>query len=662
MTSSLLSKPASASDSAQEAPVIYAAPYMWQTDNRKRHFTRLPDRHFSRASDVDTLRRSVVLFLKQQDERGSFYSDQDYRGYDKIDDQLGACAALAYILAEDGPDAKIIAALERGVRFQLDHLVWPVPGSRSMRYSRGVLDYDAPSGDWCNNNWCLWGGALTYLHGARFLAPKTAGELRALLVDYWTYVSTFPTRDEGPCHNQFLAYCDIGVLCGQVIGDKKIVQEAVDHYHQRVRKLRIHDRGHWIYTEFNQWDANYGVLSWMALEHLFAATGDPAFEEDAEQMALYFNELVSAGGYIWGGSRREEGGIDEFIHAPVRWAEELGLERLLLPEPSHLWRRLAMDGHYAKVLVHRTDAPLVPRKNKRKLPPTPWHFRTGEASVCLSDDTKLHHASSAGLEIIPAINSLGTGSGLVWEKDGAWKYDLLQVRPPKASQGHRYTDSGPIHLGPISGVASMQRGYVWETRQWWLSSGSSLIWIGQVTTHASPACDRTHFILGNPILTRLAGEPVPVTEVESSEGTKADTQGDAITLASPQFLRFGDVCIGGTAPVSFVRPARDAFHTFPAPGGRHSRESTSSNDLRVLLSETPTQYDCRVSLFFAVELGREKPSLIAQGDLTHWQLKTKLGNFEARQKDGIWSYDLDTGAGPETLPYVGFGFHPSAIS
>ena len=495
------------------------------------------------------------------------------------------------------------------------------------------------------------------MDGTPFLEKGTADELREVMADNWSYVSTFPIRDENPCHNQLLAYCEIGISVGKAIGREAIRTEVLRYYHERLRLLRVYDRGYWIYSEFNQWDANYGVLSWTALENLFAATGDPTFAEDAEQMALYFNELVSAGGYFWGGSRRDEGGLDEFLQAPVRWAFELGLDRLLLPEPAHLWRRLAMDGHYVKGLGHRNDGKLAPRKTKRLLPPRPWHFQKQNCSICLRDDFKLHHLSSAGLEIIPAASTYGFGSGLVWKTAGEWKSDPLHVQPPKSSQGHRYNLAKSIQLPDIVGLASMQRGYMWETRQWWLSAGKSVVWIGQLITHWYPSCERIEFILGNPVLTRAGGEAVPVTEVISAEGIKADTQGDAVDLSSRRFLTFGDVSIGGTAPVSFIRPSEDSFHTFPVTGGRNLRDFDTSNELRVLVSEAPIRLDCRESLFFAIEIGKEAPSLSAHGEPSTWEVETTLGLFRARQSQGIWQYSIESPWGMNQLPETGFGFH-----
>ena len=646
------------STTSNDAPILYKAPFQWKADNRKRGFIPLSARQYSRETDWGTVRRSVDLFLRQQDERGSFYTDEDYRSGDRVDDQIGGAAALAYFLSQTVRNEKIVDALERAVRFHLDHLVCAPSPTRPFRYSRYFIDRDS-SGDWCNTNWCICGGALTLQHGVPYLSKKTAAELRDVMLDNWSYISTFPTRDENPCHNQLLAYCDIGFLLAKATGNKAIFKEVLDYYHERLRRLRVYDRGHWIYSEFNQWDANYGVFAWSALENLFFATGDPAFAEDAEQMALYFNELVSAGGYIWGGSRREEGGLDEFIQAPTQWAFELGLDRLLLAEPAQLWQRLVMDGHYIKGVVHRMEVALRPRKTKRLLAPTPWHFQKGNASVCLQDDAKIHHVSSAGLEIIPVAGAGGIGSGLFWKNEDTWNCDFLHAHPPKASEGHRYNVSKPIELPDVSGLAAMQRGYLWETRQWWISTGQNLLWIGQLITHTFPQCDKIDFILGNPVLTRILGEAAPVTEVESAEGAKADTQGEAVTISSRKFLKFGDLVVGATAPLKFIRPARDAFHTFPVPGARLLREFASSNELRLVLSETPVQLECRESIFFAVELGKETPSLSCRREPLAWNLKTRFGEFDACQTNDIWNYTFATASGRRELPDIGFGFHTS---
>ena len=652
----IASLPGASPVAADNPPVVWVHPRAWKADNRTRRYITLTERDYSRAADFDMLVRSMNLMLKRQDGRGSFHSDEEYHQYDKVDDQLGATSLLAYYLSRTGPHEAIGEALERAVRFHLDHLVFRSP-DRPFRYSRVLIDRDTP-GDWCNTLWCLGSGSTVLRFGTPFLTPRTAADLREVLADCWRFVSIFPTRDENPCHNQLLAYCEIGTRVGDAIGDQTLRPAVLDYYHRHLRRLRIQDRGHRIYSEFGKWDIHYGVLSWIILESFFVVTGDPAIREDADEMALYFNEQVSAGGYYWGGTRNNECGVDEFPHLFTARDAELGFSRLLFPEPSHLWRQMTVDGHGGSGLVGRIETVLPSRETRRPSLPTSWHFQTGDVSVCLQDDSKTHHVSSAGLELISVPSAGGVTSGLRWLKDGVWKEDLLQVHPPGPSERLSYYDSRPIHLAGVAGVTSMQRGFFWETRQWWLSSGNGLLWVGQLITHFSPQCDQIHFVLGNPVVTRVAGRPVPVAEVETEEGTKADTQGEAIIISSPYYLRFGDVFVGATAPLEFVRPAREAFHTFPSPLGHLWRDFTSSNELRLLISKTPQQLETRVSLFFGVEIGRETPSLeISQTPLMS-RVASRLGCFVARQSEGIWHYMLEREAAPEALPSAGFGYRP----
>jgi len=141
----------------------------------------------------------------------------------------------------------------------------------------------------------------------------------------------------------------------------------------------------------------------------------------------------------------------------------------------------------------------------------------------------------------------------------------------------------------VKAAATMQRGYTWETRQWWIGTGDSLLWIGQVISHGTPRFEKMHFILGTPVLTRISNQAVQVTEVENAEGIKADTQGVGVSVSSRKYLKFGDVFVAGTAPLEFARPSKEAFHTFPLPGGCLWRDCTSSNELRLHLSETPRE-------------------------------------------------------------------------
>ena len=561
---------------------------------------------------------------------------------------------LAFLLSLTGPDEVMASALERGVRFQLDHLVL-TNSSQPFPYCPAVIDRQSPYDR--GASWILWGGSLVMRYGISHLSKKTADELREFMGQTWSLISTDPVRSENPCHNQLLAFCEIGILYSRASGRNEITHQVLEYYHQHLRKLRVYDRGHWIYTEFNQWDANYGLLSWMALEHLFAATKDPAFAEDADEMALYFNELVSAGGYYWGGPRYNEGGLEEFIHLPASRAVEMGLDRLLIPAPADEWERLVLDGHYGRVLVLRMDAAVRTPAFARSIPATPWSFSHGNASVCLSNDFKLHHLSSAGLEIIPAIGQQGHGSGLTWCVGGVWKRDLLQLHPPAPSEGLAYGGSKPIKLQGTRGLTSFQRGYGWETRQWWLGTGKGLLWIGHLFSHSGCDCEKMDFVLGTPVLTRRSGQPVPVTEVESVEGEKADTQGDAATISSGKSLRFGDNFVVATAPLQFLRPAKDSFHTFPLKQ-IYPWDCASSNQIRLLLSEEPMFVDCRESLFFAVQIGRDQPVLASQGDKHFWSLKAQTGEFKATLLNRVWNYTFKTFAGQEELPQIGFGFNP----
>jgi hypothetical protein len=348
--------------------------------------------------------------------------------------------------------------------------------------------------------------------------------------------------------------------------------------------------------------------------------------------------------------------MEEFLAVFSKWAVELDLDRLLLPPPSHLWRQLAMDGHWGPGFVKRNAIPLRARETRRALSPTPWHFRSRNASVCLYNDARLHHLSAAGLEIIPAANIQGAGSRLTWLSGNTWKTDPFQVTSPPPSEGHRYYQSKPIQLPDAQGLTAMQRGYTWETIQWWIGTENGILWISQLISHAFLTCDKLRYILGNPVLTQVSNAAVPVTELETAEGIKTDTQGESVSISSGKFLRFGDVFVGATSPLEFGRPSRDAFHTFPLPPGTFLRDFSCSNELRVQLSETPPQVECRDSLFFAVEIGNQAPSLSAHRDPLVWTLKAKSGCFVARQREGIWSYTFETHSGHAELPRIGFRF------
>jgi hypothetical protein len=199
----------------------------------------------------------------------------------------------------------------------------------------------------------------------------------------------------------------------------------------------------------------------------------------------------------------------------------------------------------------------------------------------------------------------------------------------------------------------MQRGYLWETRQWWISSGKGLLWIVQLIPHAFPQCDGIKFLLGNPVVTRLAGQPVPVCEVESAEGIKADTQEGPLTVSSGKYLRFGEAFVGATLPLDFVRPSVDAFHTFPA--GQPWRDFSDSNHITLRVSEESRRWECRESLFFAIQIGGTIPVLEVSAKPGIWKVASESEIFEAGQTQGIWHYTIQGGSGKEEVPSIGFG-------
>ena len=637
----------------EEPPLRWIHPRGWKADNRTRRYITLVERNYSRKNDFDVLRRSVLAMMGQQDERGSFYSDEEYLTGDIVDDQIKAASMLAYFLSRTGPDEKIQQALEKAVRFHLDHLVFRSP-DRPFRYSRFFNDRDT-GGDWCNTLWCLSGGAVLLRYGGPFLTEATMAELQQVMAEFWSFISTFPMRDENPCHNQLLAYCEIGIQYAKAEGKNALVSELLDFYHGHMRRLRIRDRGYNIYSELNQWDSHYGVLSWIILEYLSVETGNPVIAKDAEEMALYFNEQLSAGGYCWGGSRNNECGIDEFPHLFTARKKEFGFERVLFPEPSHLWHRLVVGGHGGSGFGARLETTFPSPETKRTLPPTAWHFQKENASVCLCDDHKLHHLSSDGLELIPVAGTGGLGSGIRWLDRSTWRQDQLQIHPPKSSDGLCFHDANPFQVAKVVGVCSMQRGYLWETRQWWISTGNGILWVVQLIPHAFPQCDEIDFLLGTPVLTRLSGKPVPVSEVESAEGNKFDTQGTAVTVSPRKFLRFGDNFVGATLPLEFIRPFDDAFHTFPLPAGQLWRDTSSSNYLRIRVSQEPKKCELRESLFFAVQLGGMIPSLEVKAGAKMWKVASESELFQARYDNGIWHYSITSGSTTSQLPQIGFG-------
>ncbi|MBC2602720.1 hypothetical protein [Puniceicoccus vermicola] len=625
------------------AGVLYKSPANWPLEEtpegrRDRRFIRLADRPTGFETDFACLERTLHQIVPRQQQNGCFLSSEEILLPDKSDDHLGVAGMLAYYLSltEENPDWN--DALGRGLRYQIDHLCATAPNT-SGRYVRYYLERDSPL-DWCNTLWSLQGLNFVLEFGQPFLPRELYREALELGRDFWEHLTNYPARDENPCHNQLLEYASIGYTYGRISARPKVCQYVLDYYKSVLRKLRIEDSGRWIYTEFNRWCAHYALLSWYALEHLWVESGESLFEEDAMEMAAAFNDRISAGGYYFGGSRRDEPGYETFLYQFWLRGQVFNFDRLLLPEPSDQWRDLIYDGHNGRSLVSEmmlfAKQPSIARTS---LSLSVYTLYRNRCSVRFNENGTSRHISVNGLELIEANLPDSLNSPLLWKQNGNWVEDSILAKPPPPSPLHRY---GRVLGQSFSGVelrATMQRGSDWEIRTWWITDGHRLQGIAHLIAHNAVRSDQVKFVLGNPCLTETEGVVKPVFSVSNSD-CSVNTFGPQQSLRSVDFLRIGDQYIRASTPMQFVRPSEDAFDGFPARNRKLWSKQKDSNRIEIVLSETSKQFHFRESLFVGMEIGGERtpPEVFDKPGI--WTCGGKIGRFEATEVEGNWSYSF----------------------
>lgn len=643
---------------ATDSVAVYAGPANFKLASeaetfRDRQFLRFSDREVGFQSDFHSLSQSITHLVPLQQPNGSFIAPEILPRCDKSDDHLGVAGMLAYYLTlvPDKPEWE--DALSRAIRFQLDHLVWKSKG-RPGSYVRCLINEDS-SLDWCNTLWVLMSVTPILKYSRPFIEKSLYAEIEAFGADIWQYLSQFPVRDENPCHNQLLEYTALGYAYGVSSNRQDVKDSVMAYYKQTLRSLRVKDCGRWIYTEFGRWCPHYSVLSWHALESLLADSGDSTVEEDALEMAAAFNDRLSASGYIYGGSRRDEPGYEEFLYQLWLREKQFGFDRIQMPEPSTQWRNLVYDGHNGRGLASR-----MPHyaKGRPEQPLTdissPYAMRKERCSVHFNEDTSAHQISIRGLEILEANTKLRLAGGLTWRtKDGQWKGDEVIANPPANSQLHHYSQSIAAKVGEFEVHATMQRGASWEIRCWWITDGRLLECFYHFLSHGVTRAEEIRFIIGNPYLAEFEGKVHPIREIRGRTSS-VPTYGGAQSLRSAGPLWIGNQAIVSTHPLQYIRPDERAFDGFPARNGLLWREQEDSNRVDILLVEQPREVFFRESIFTAVQFGDASLLPEVTSSPNTWECRFGLGIFRAAAQESVWKYQFQSAKGTYELPAPSF--------
>ncbi len=649
----------SAVEEPSSAGVLYMSPANWPLEEsdagvRKRRYIRFSERPNGFDVDLDCLKRTLEVIVPQQQASGCFISPEDLLKMDKTDDHLGVSGMLAYYLSLTGENEQWEDALRRAASFQLENFCWEKSGVAG-RYVRFDFKRDTPL-DWCNTLWSLQGLNFVLQYGRSFLTQDLYAELEKLGRDFWDYLTKLPSRDENPCHNQLIEYASIGYSYGQASGRSEVCEYVLEYYRTVLRKLRILDRGRWIYAEFNSWCGHYALLSWCALEHLFAESGDAEVEADAIEMAAAFNDRLSAGGFYFGGSRRDEPGYETFLYQFWLRGQTFNFDRLLLPEPSNQWRNLIYDGHNGRSLISEmTLYAKKPVATQNTLGSSAHTLMLDRCSVRLNEDATLHHLSVNGLELLAANFPNKLRSPLWWKNNGTWLEDRLLATPPPASQLQSFHTVREQTGSGLEVRATMQRGGEWEICQWWISDGKRLQWVAHFVAHSSVRSEQVKFVFANPYLAEFDGEVGPVSLVSSSKES-VTTCGPSQLLESTDYLQIGDQFIRSSHPLSFVRPSEHAFDGFPARNRKLWSRQEDSNRIEILLSAEPKQFDFRESFFAGLEVGSESTAAAVTEWPEGWEYAGALGSFKAVETNGVWSYVFEPqDAAPFQLLNPAFG-------
>lgn len=645
--------------------IAYAPPdrMKWSTDENgrpQRSWIKLDDLPAQPAFDLETLGRSARVLLDRQESSGSFLAPELYFTGDRTDDQIGGAAVLAAALALGRVPPVEKPFLNKAVRYHLEHLVWQSEDTGFM-FLRYVADRPTPN-DWCATLWALHGAVLTLEHGRGILDPDLELRLRRVCADYWRFLSSYPLKEENPCHNQLLEYCSIGFHAGKVLGDDRVAAEALAYYFDYVRGLRVPLRGRLIYGEFNQWCSHYFLLSWFAVEKLALHTGNAVIEDDAREMAAAFDDRLSAGGFFYGGSRYDEAGVEELMFPLWRRALQFDFGRTLVPGPAGRHRRITYDGHFGKALVGRLPLYAHPRPSSPPATPgNPATLRRKHVSLNLDEAGKPWLLSVAGVEFLQARRLGACSADLLWRRDGGVRIDPLMGRNLAASRNLSFQTIRREQFGGLESLRSLRRGALWELRNWWLASDDSLVWLVHAINHADMTLDSADLLLACPFLASDDRHTTTLGTVGLPGHPGISLYGGPDLALSPGELSVGGCRLAASHPLCVCRPSSSAAAGFPLPPGTLWRDVTETNFISLQLVSEKTSLACRQGLWGAVVFGAStsaemRPRVTVAANQCEIRIADIGVSAEARR--GVWHYTLARGNSRWTIADFGFGRSP----
>ncbi|MCX5358764.1 hypothetical protein OG864_08635 [Streptomyces sp. NBC_00124] len=347
------------------------------------------------------------------------------------DTSLGITSLLAFAWQRT-KDPRLPEAVRRSLAFHLRERVYVEdnPGYPNLRvrnsglpYARYTLAAGAhPIGDWPSTVWALL-QAVNVLDAADGLVDDAQRvELVEVARGYWRWLTEATFFNPQEAGNQAIG-CIVGglMLANHLPSPEResVRGRAVDLYVDRIRALRVRDRGALLPPEHGgAYDNNYGPISLSFLAQAHRVSGEEIFAEDGDALARYIDARLTGGGFDNGGPRYSEqhSAFESVLglrYFGARIGSDLGRYR-----GDSRWARHAVkadggvDGHFAWMLVWQIEDTTRWHRTPSAAPAR-HQLRAGTVSVAFDGHMTPSVIEADGTYYLPAAVDRQHGHGPV---------------------------------------------------------------------------------------------------------------------------------------------------------------------------------------------------------------------------------------------------------
>ncbi|MEK3719846.1 hypothetical protein [Paenibacillus sp. FSL H8-0034] len=427
--------------------------------------------------------------------------------------------------------------------------------------------------------------ALKYGQELFTSAQLAEGKTQAYSMWKWlTRVVQFSTQKS---QNQALVALLGGIEVAVLYDDAALKAEIYDYYTKGIPGTNLPDKafrdearevvdGKSIFYEVKGFDVSYAGVSLSDLAEIIGELPDQdaSFKDlkavihaDGMEMAEYFNSRLAADGWIFAGSRHNEGGGSSFnmgnFSGLSYWAQALNsdLGRFLIKGPSAVtpsYGETANLGHIAvhgPVALHRTiqQYPWVPSEQQKL---EDYTFRKGKVSAYYKNENRQPlHISVSGTDFIENLVDSGTTTSKgpkidrimgMYFKDGndKWQYDDVKSTTANMSTPGYFVRKD-------TGVTTAKSNV---TKQYYITNGKSLYNVLAVQFSSDQSYKSLNQLIGLPYMSVPDYPYVPasvdlrmvrINGIYGSDGTPLlDLTKDTGEATAPE-MRMGTAKVSG---------------------------------------------------------------------------------------------------------------------